>query len=172
MSISSISKVTVKGTPTIFSANSFALLSSFIKAPIPNLISSTSTSNCSAAFLEMIEPCQREEIGMYFIVFFCKVFLYIFLTGSKKQPAISPKWSIVPVTSRTAYILLSAGTKFAVWPTMQQPTSFKQRIMSVVDADTDRPGIASNLSRVPPVWASPRPDIIGTYSGKKIYSFF
>ena len=70
--------------------------------------------------------------------------------------------STVPVTSRSAYNLRSAGAIFSVCPIMQQPQALSTRRNSGTDRPTRNPGIDSSLSSVPPVWPSPRPLIIGT----------
>ena len=49
----------------------------------------------------------------------------------------------------------------AVWPTMAQPTSRSTAMNSSAERPTRKPGIDSSLSRVPPVWPRPRPDILG-----------
>ena len=76
--------------------------------------------------------------------------------------AISGMLLTVPVTSRSAYMRLSAGTRFSVCPITQRPVlctiSKKRRIgISMLT-----PGIDSSLSSVPPVWPRPRPDIFAT----------
>ena len=71
--------------------------------------------------------------------------------------------STVAVTSRWAYMILSAGTRASVWPTIQQPTEV--RILRILWElwRTVKPGMDSSLSRVPPVKPRPRPDIMGTW---------
>ena len=103
-----------------------------MNAPLPVFTSSTSASIPSAIFLLMIEALMS---GML---------------------------STVPVTSRSAYSFLSAGAISAVWPIIAQPVARSAAFISVSDRRTRKPGIASSLSSVPPVWPRPRPDIIGT----------
>ena len=78
------------------------------------------------------------------------------------EAAISGMHSIVPVTSRSAYSFLSAGAISAVWPTSAHPMEASDAFISAIDKLVRKPGIDSSLSSVPPVYPSPRPDIIGT----------
>ena len=55
---------------------------------------------------------------------------------------------------------MSAGTRSAVWPTIAMPTSLTWRMNSSPPSSMRKPGIASSLSSVPPVWPSPRPLIL------------
>ena len=76
--------------------------------------------------------------------------------------AISGIDSTVPVASRSAYIFRSAGAISSVCAMSAQPSrSSCARACASVSA-VSKPGIDSSLSSVPPVWPSPRPDIIGT----------
>ena len=104
----------------------------FMNAPLPVLTSSTSASMPSAIFLLMMDA------------------------------VMSGMLSTVPVTSRRAYSFLSAGAISFVWPIIAQPTFASAAFISGSVRLTLNPGIASSLSSVPPVWPSPRPDIIGT----------
>ena len=70
----------------------------------------------------------------------------------------------VPVTSRNAYIRLSAGTSESVCPTIANPISPTCFCNSFIDRSTRKPAILSSLSKVPPVCPNPRPEIIGTLS--------
>ena len=70
--------------------------------------------------------------------------------------------STVAVTSRSAYSLRSAGAISAVGPMSAQPSFCTCAFASASERLVRKPGIASSLSSVPPVWPSPRPDIIGT----------
>ena len=55
---------------------------------------------------------------------------------------------------------MSAGSRSAVWPAMAKPTDCTwERNCSSVSA-LEKPGKLSSLSSVPPVWPSPRPDIL------------
>jgi hypothetical protein len=49
-----------------------------------------------------------------------------------------------------------------VCPIMATPTVRSTAWNSTSDSSTRNPGIDSSLSRVPPVWAIPRPEIMGT----------
>ena len=69
--------------------------------------------------------------------------------------------SIVPVTSRREYILRSAGQISFVCPIIAIPVCSTAFRNSVKERSTRKPGIVSNLSRVPPVWPNPLPLIIG-----------
>ena len=117
---------------TIILARCSASSVRFINAPEPVLTSSTNASIPSASFLLMM------------------------------LAQISGGLSTVPVTSRNAYILLSAGTISAVCPTMAHPQAPRTLINSAGERLTLNPGMDSSLSSVPPVWPSPRPLIIGT----------
>ena len=75
--------------------------------------------------------------------------------------AISGIASTVAVTSRSAYNFLSAGAKPAPAAQITAPQSCRTFNISSFESDARQPGIDSNLSRVPPVWPSPRPDNCG-----------
>ncbi len=68
----------------------------------------------------------------------------------------------VPVTSRRAYSFPSAGARSRDWPVRTIPFSFSWCLNSSVVRSTRYPGMASNLSSVPPLKPSPRPDILPT----------
>ena len=72
---------------------------------------------------------------------------------------ISGMESTVAVTSRSAYIFLSAGARFAVCPAITKPTfsAFSRNFSGVMAVE--KPGKDSSLSIVPPVCPRPRPDI-------------
>ncbi len=76
--------------------------------------------------------------------------------------AMSGMLSTVPVTSRSAYSRLSAGAIRAVCPISASPQSRRTARKRASSRFTSKPGIASSLSSVPPVWPRPRPEIIGT----------
>jgi len=103
-----------------------------MNAPLPTLTSRTSAAVPSAIFLDMIEL------------------------------AISGIDSTVPVTSRSAYSLRSAGARPVPAAQITQPVSWSTAIISAVGSSARQPGMASSLSRVPPVWPRPRPDSCGT----------
>ena len=103
-----------------------------INAPLPHFTSNTNPCNPAANFFDRIEA------------------------------VIKSKLSTVPVTSRTAYKRRSAGAISPVAPAMTQPAVDKMASKCGLSNCVRRPGIASNLSNVPPVWPNPRPDIIGT----------
>jgi len=101
-----------------------------MKAPLPHLTSRTMASLPAANFLLII------------------------------LEAISPSTSTVPVTSLSAYNILSAGVICAVCPITAMPTSltcFRKASGSKVVLN---PGIDSSLSTVPPVNPRPRPLIL------------
>ena len=109
------------------------LCSSFWRnAPLPRFTSSTSAFRPSASFFDMMLAAMR---GIA---------------------------STVPVTSRRAYNRRSAGAISGVWPIIAQPSLVTWPLISASDSAVRKPGIASSLSSVPPVWPRPRPDIIGT----------
>ena len=54
------------------------------------------------------------------------------------------------------------GAISALAETMAQRMSFNCARSWLSDNPVRKPGIASNLSSVPPVWPNPRPEIIGT----------
>ena len=68
----------------------------------------------------------------------------------------------VAVTSRSAYMALSAGSISGVCAITATPTSSTCATNSAIDSDVRKPGIDSSLSRVPPVCPSPRPLILAT----------
>lgn len=76
--------------------------------------------------------------------------------------AISGMEPTVAVTSRRAYMSLSAGTRLPVCPTMAPPCASTQARKSCWESSQVNPGMLSSLSRVPPVWPSPRPLILAT----------
>ncbi|MDI2021693.1 hypothetical protein PJL18_02214 [Paenarthrobacter nicotinovorans] len=138
MSVISATVCTPASLPraTMVSASSRARASSFMKAPEPTLTSNTSDPVPSAIFLLMIEE------------------------------AISGIASTVPVTSRSAYSFLSAGASPEPAAQMTAPTSWSWDMISSLLRLARHPGMASSLSRVPPVWPSPRPDNCGTATPK------
>ncbi len=113
-------------------ARSRAESMSLMKAPRPTLTSRTRASRPAASFFE------------------------------RMLPTIRGTHSTVAVTSRSAYIFLSAGAIFGLCPTMAMPTSDTSSITSAGVKSVLNPGIDSSLSRVPPVWPRPRPEIMGT----------
>ena len=74
------------------------------------------------------------------------------------EDAISGIASTVAVTSRKAYNFLSAGASPAPAAQITAPVSCKTFNISVFESEARQPGIDSSLSRVPPVWPSPRPE--------------
>ena len=119
----------IRPTFTISRARVKASSSRSIKAPEPVFTSSTMVLAPEASFLDM---------------------MLLTIRGME---------STVAVTSRRAYIFLSAGARLAVWPAMTKPTvSAISRKRSGLMA-VEKPGKASSLSMVPPVWPRPRPDI-------------
>ena len=109
---------------------------SFRKAPEPNLTSSTRAPVPSAIFLLMIED------------------------------AISGMASTVPVMSRSAYSLPSAGASPDPAAQITPPWSRSCANISSLLRFARQPGMLSSLSSVPPVWPSPRPDSCGTATPK------
>jgi hypothetical protein len=59
--------------------------------------------------------------------------------------------STVAVTSRSAYSILSAGTRSPVWPMIANPIVRTCSTNASMSSSTSKPGIASSLSSVPPV---------------------
>ena len=141
----SVSKAVVR-TPmrwpvsTIAWANCRASSCFRMNAPVPHFTSSTRACKFSASFLLMMLAQMSGMLGT------------------------------VPETSRKAYSLRSAGTRSAVAPVMTQPTRSTTVRISSVDKFVRKPGIDSNLSSVPPVAPSPRPEIIGTFSPQQANS--
>ena len=76
--------------------------------------------------------------------------------------AISGIDSTVPVTSRSAYSLLSAGASPLPAAAITAPAVLSAVLSSSLLRLARQPGMASSLSRVPPVCPRPRPDSIGT----------
>jgi len=118
--------------PTIASASSRASSAFFMNAPDPALTSSTSAPVPSAIFLDMIEL------------------------------AISGMDSTVPVTSRRAYSLRSAGARPEPAAHTTAPAARSTPSISSAESEARQPGMDSSLSSVPPVWPRPRPDSCGT----------
>ncbi len=118
--------------PTMVCARRRASTCFFMNAPLPTFTSSTRASTPSASFFDMMED------------------------------EISGMDSTVPVTSRSEYSLPSAGARRSVWPMKHRPSSESCLVNSSAERLVRKPGIDSSLSRVPPVWPSARPDIIGT----------
>ena len=116
---------------TMVRARSSARSGSRMKAPDPVLTSSTRALVPSAIFLDMIEL------------------------------AISGIDSTVPVTSRSAYSLRSAGAGLA-GRRDDRADLVSAAVSSSLPRLARQPGIDSSLSRVPPVCPRPRPDSIGT----------
>ena len=116
-------------TFTISRARVKASFSFSIKAPEPVFTSRTMVFAPEASFLDMM-----------------------LLTMSGMELTVA-------VTSRRAYIFLSAGARFAVWPAMTKPTvpAISRKRSGLMDVE--KPGKDSSLSMVPPVWPRPRPDI-------------
>ena len=77
---------------------------------------------------------------------------------------ISGMLGTVRVTSRRAYIFLSAGSRSAVWPAMAMPKLFTFSINFSSEIPVLKPGKLSSLSIVPPVCARPRPDIFAIFT--------
>ena len=119
-------------TRTIASASARLSSSVFIRAPLPVFTSSTIASAPDASFLLMMEDT---------------------ISGSE---------STVDVTSRRAYSVLSAGARCPVCAATTRPISFTWRMKSSTLIATDRPGMDSSLSSVPPVCPSPLPLIFAT----------
>ena len=113
---------------------SLAISIVLLKDPLPTFTSSTKDERPLAIFFERIDD------------------------------VIKGKDSTVPTISLIEYNFLSAGAKLEVWPIIAQPTSFTTFLKVSKSGFVLYPGIESNLSRVPPVWPKPLPEIIGTYS--------
>ena len=77
------------------------------------------------------------------------------------EPQINGMEATVPVTSRRAYIFLSAGQISSVCPIMATPIVSTFFWNSVKDKSVENPGMDSNLSRVPPVCPKALPLIMG-----------
>ena len=118
--------------PTIICASRRASTCFFMNAPLPTLTSSTKASTPSASFFDMMDV------------------------------AISGIDSTVAVASLSAYNLPSAGATSTVCPMNAKPCLASCALNSSMVRSVRKPGMDSNLSSVPPVWPSPRPDIIGT----------
>ncbi len=134
MSVSSATVRRPESAPsrTIVVASSRASSTSGRKAPEPNFTSSTRPFAPSAIFLLMIEE------------------------------AMSGTAATVPVTSRRAYILRSAGARPEPAAQITPPMSVSIAIISSFVSDARHPGIDSSLSSVPPVCPRPRPESCGT----------
>ena len=102
----------------------------FMKAPVPVVTSSRMASEPEASFLDMMLEAIR---GMQLTV---------------------------AVTSRSAYIFLSATAMFSLWPMTAMPVRFTWAKKSSWLRAVRVPGTLSILSMVPPVWPRPRPLIL------------
>ena len=123
---------TPRPSATIAWASACADRPSFMKAPEPALTSSTTASAPVAIFLLITEL------------------------------AINGIDSTVAVTSRSAYRRPSPGTSSGDCAATASPRSRTAATNASGSVDVVTPGIASSLSIVPPVWPSPRPDILAT----------
>ncbi len=117
---------------TISSASSTAAGTVSMNAPCPTLTSSTIASAPAAIFFDIIDE------------------------------AMSGREGTVPVTSRSAYSLPSAGARSCVCPATTSPISLSCRLNRSRLSRVEKPGIDSSLSSVPPENDSPRPDILPT----------
>ncbi|EFV91940.1 hypothetical protein ES5_08431 [Dietzia cinnamea P4] len=117
---------------TITRASSRASAGSGRNAPEPYLTSSTSAPVPSAIFLLMIDAASMGIDGT------------------------------VPVTSRRAYRARSAGARSDPAAQITAPVRPRTSRIAATSRSARHPGIDSSLSRVPPVWPSPRPDSCGT----------
>ena len=106
----------------------------FIKAPLPQVTSNTT----------LLAPAA--------------IFLLIMLE------LISGIFAVQLIESLNAYNFLSAGAKFKVCPIKLIPIFFTFSINSGISISVLYPGIASNLSFVPPVNPKPLPDIFATFT--------
>ncbi len=113
-------------------ASSLAWSTVCMNAADPVLTSNTNAVSPSAAFFEMMDA------------------------------VMSGTLSIVCVTSRMAYNTPSAGAMASFWTAMQHPTALTASTMASGESAQLNPGMASNLSMVPPVWPNPRPANMGT----------
>ena len=102
-------------------ASSRARSISGMNAPSPTLTSSTSRDAPAATFFDMMLVAIRGMLGT------------------------------VAVTSRSAYMRRSAGTRSAVWPATATPTRRTCSTSRPGSRSTSNPGIDSSLSSVPPV---------------------
>ena len=115
--------------------------------------SSASSRACSGCFMNAPEPAlTSSRIALAPPASFLLITL----------DAISATSSTVAVTSRSAYIALSAGTRSAVCAQTARPIASTWATSSSPDSSVRMPGIASSLSSVPPVWPRPRPESLTT----------
>ena len=105
----------------------------FIKAPVPVVTSSKMASDPEASFLDMM------------------------------LEAISGMQLTVAVTSRSAYIFLSATAMFSLWPITAMPVRLTCAKNSSWLRAVRVPGTLSILS-MPPVWPRPRPLILAIFT--------
>ena len=119
---------------TMSFASSMLWSTVFIKAPVPVVTSSRMASEPEASFLDMM------------------------------LEAISGMQLTVAVTSRRAYIFLSATAIPSLWPMTDRPIRFTCAKNSSCERAVFVPGTLSILSMVPPVWPRPRPLILAIFT--------
>ena len=119
---------------TISCASSMLWSTVFINAPVPVVTSSRMASEPEASFLDMM------------------------------LDAISGMQLTVAVTSRRAYIFLSATAMPSLWPMTDRPIWFTCAKNSSCERAVFVPGTLSILSMVPPVWPKPRPLILAIFT--------
>ena len=119
-----------------------------MNAEVPHFMSITKQSKSSANFFDKIDDVIK-EISL-----------------------------VVSVTSRREYNFWSAGTNYFVYPPIIWFMCFNWLYISSSPKKTLKPGMAYNLSSVPPVWPKPLPAIMGlikpnsTSKGDKIMEDF
>ena len=118
---------------TIVSASALASSRAFMKAPSPHFTSSTSASMPSAIFLLMIEA---EISGQ----------------ALDRGGHVAQRVELAVRGRDLGRLADQAEARSPAAPARK----------SLEAEPTSKPGIASSLSSVPPVWPSPRPEIIGT----------
>jgi len=128
----------------------------FLPAPLP--ISTISLARAKASSNERIKAPFPAFTSRTMASAPAAIFLLIILE------AISGIESTVAVTSRRAYKALSAGTRLPDCPVTATPTELTMAAKRSGDSLVSKPGIDSSLSTVPPVYPSPRPDILATFA--------
>src|SRR5438046_1900070 len=135
---------------------SIAVTSATVRRPAPSPSSTISAASCPADATSGMNAPRPNFTSRTIASAPAAIFFDITLE------AINGMEGTVAVTSRSAYISLSAGTMRGDCDATAIPTSRTCLMNRSGSRSTVRPGTDSSLSRVPPVWARARPLSFGT----------
>ena len=153
----SIASITSRIFPTLFPTGSFiSVIIHFVSllANFPIFVISIASFSASSMFF--IKAPLPQVTSSTILLAPEAIFLLIILD------AISGMLSVQLIVSLSAYIFLSAGAKFIVCPIKLIPIFLTFSINLSSDTFVLYPGIDSSLSIVPPVIPNPLPDIFAT----------